>query len=66
MPLKEGDISLLHKVMSFAVEKYATQMHDLLLQYAAFEKPAGTFLASCQPEYCLPELPGSEDSNSNA
>ena len=37
MPLKTGDISPLRKVMSFAKEKYVTQMRDLLLQYGANE-----------------------------
>ena len=40
MPLKEGDISPLRKVMSFAAERYVTQMRDLLLQYGAFENDA--------------------------
>ena len=37
MPLKTGDISPLRKVMSFAREKYVTQMQELLLQYGAIE-----------------------------
>ena len=40
MPLKDGDISPLRKVMSFATERYVTQMRDLLLQYGAFENDA--------------------------
>ena len=40
MPLKDGDISPLRKVMSFATERYVTQMRDLLLQYGAFETDA--------------------------
>ena len=37
MPLKLGDISPLRKVMSFAKEKYVTEMRDSLLQYGANE-----------------------------
>ncbi len=37
MPVKTGDISPLRKVMSFAKEKYVTEMRDLLLQYGAIE-----------------------------
>ena len=37
MPLKDGDISPLRKVMSFATERYVSQMRELLLQYGAFE-----------------------------
>ena len=40
MPLKDGDISPLRKVMSFATERYVTQMRELLLQYGAFETDA--------------------------
>ena len=40
MPLKDGDISPLRKVTSFATERYVTQMRDLLLQYGAFETDA--------------------------
>ena len=37
MPLQTGDISPLRKVMSFAKEKYVTEMRDLLLHYGANE-----------------------------
>jgi len=37
MPIKTGDITPLRKVMSFASERYVTEMRDLLLQYGANE-----------------------------
>jgi hypothetical protein len=37
MPITKGDITPLRKVMSFASERYVTEMRDLLLQYGANE-----------------------------